>query len=118
MNIDLSDDNDIVMKDGGLPLVTGIEELRQLVTQVLAAFEGDWFLNLDSGMPYFQTILRKATSVSQIEGIYLETIANIPGILDIETFNLEFEAQSRTLDISFRAITTDGVLNFNTNEGQ
>lgn len=117
MNIDLSSDNDIVMIDGGLPLVTGLEELRQLVTQVLASFEGDWFLNLDSGMPYFQTILVKATSVAQIEGIYLETIANIPGILDIETFNLEFEAQSRTLDISFRARTTDGVLNFNTDEG-
>ena len=116
MNISLSSDNDIVIVDGDLPLVEGIEEIRQLVTQRLSAFEGDWFLDLDSGLPYFQVILQKATSISQIEGIYLEEIASIPGILDIESFNIEFEPGNRRADISFRARTTDGVLNFNTNE--
>jgi hypothetical protein len=116
MNIGLSSDNDIQIVDGNLPLVTGIEEIRQLTLQTLTAFEGDWFLDLDSGMPYFQTILQKATSISQIEGIYLDVISTIPGILDIESFNLSFTASTRQASISFRARTTDGVLDFNTDE--
>ncbi len=116
MNISLSNDNDIQIIDGGLPLVTGIEEIRQLCGQILRSFQGDWFLNLDKGMPYFQTILLKATSVSGIEAIYLDVIGRIPGIIDIRTFTLSYDPANRILNIAFTAQTTDGVLDFNLEE--
>jgi hypothetical protein len=116
MNISLSGDNDIQIIDAGLPLVTGIEEIRQLVGQTLRSFEGDWFLDLDLGLPYFQTILQKATSVSGIEAIYLSAIGAIPGIVDILTFNLSFDPANRIMNIAFSAQTTDGVLDFNLEE--
>ena len=117
MNILLSSDNDIQIIDGGLPLVTGLDEIRQIVSNRLQAFEGDWFLNLDLGVPYFQEILKKVTSVSQIETIFLQEIGSMPGILDIEEFNLDFIAETRELNVTFRAVTTDGVLDFNLLEG-
>lgn len=116
MNISLSSDNDIQIIDAGLPLVTGIEEIRQIVGQVLRSFKGDWFLNFEKGMPYFQTLLAKATSVAGIEAIYLDVIGKIPGILDIRTFTLSFDVPNRIMNIAFTAQTSDGVLDFNLEE--
>lgn len=113
MNIFLNSDNDIQIVDGGLPLVTGLDEIRQMASCRLQAFEGDWFLNLDLGMPYFQEILKKVTTASQIEAIFLQEIGSIPGILDIDEFNLEFIDATRTLNVTFRATTTAGILDFN-----
>ena len=113
MNVGLNEFNDIYVVDGDLPLVTQLEEIRQMVGQVLRSFQGDWFLDLDLGMPYYQTIFEKATSVSDIEGIFLRKIAEIPGILDITKFDLDYDTRNRGLNIIFTAKTTDGILNFN-----
>jgi hypothetical protein len=113
MNIGVNSDNDIYFVDGELPLVTGIEELRQLVGQVLRSFLGDWFLDYEIGLPYFQTIFQKATSISDIEGIFLDRISGIPGILDISKFDIEYDPETRLLNIVFTSRTTDGILNFN-----
>lgn len=113
MNILLNTEGDIEVVDGALPLVVGIDEIAQLCKQHLLASEGDWFLNLDLGLPFFQFIFKKTTTLSGIEGIYLTAIARVPGIININTFSLAFEPTTRTLDVTFQAQTTSGVLNFN-----
>jgi hypothetical protein len=112
MNISLDSNNDIAMVNGGLPLVTGIEEIRQSLTHRLSFFQADWFLDLDLGIPYFQTIFQKATEVSQVEGIYLDVIANTPGVLDITSFNLSINSATRVLSMDFTVNTSDGVLDY------
>jgi len=109
---------DIGIVDGGLPMVTGIDEVRQAITSALLSFEGDWFLDLDLGMPYFQTILQKSTTLSEIETIFLDTISQVPGVLDIETFTLDLDPATRVLDIATRVRTSDGVLDYNLNESR
>ncbi len=116
MNIFLDSNNDIAMVDGGLLLVTGIEEIRQLLGQTLRSFQADWFLNLDLGLPYLQTMFQKITSLAAIEGVFLEAIAAVPGVLDIETFNLSFDKTTRKADVTFRVTTSDGVLDFTLSE--
>ena len=113
MNIGLNEYSDIYVESGDLPLLTGIDELTQLTAQVLRSFQGDWFLDLDLGMPYYQTIFEKATSISDVEGIFLDTISKISGILDITKFDADFDPATRSLNIIFTATTTDGLLNFN-----
>ena len=117
MNIHLQS-MDIAVIDGALPMVIGIEEVQQSLTNALSSFEGEWFLDLDLGMPYFQTILDKATSLSTIESYFLEAILAVPGVLDIESFDMEFFADTRSLDITTRVRTSDGVLDFNLNKSR
>jgi len=116
MNIGLTDDQDIEIIDANLSIVTKIEELRQLIKQVLLSFQGDWFLDLNLGLPYFQTILAKATSIAAVESIYLDALVAIPGVLDIVSFNLVFNPATRKADITFSAITSDGVIDFSTGD--
>ena len=117
MNIELQD-MDIGFIDGALPMVTGIDEVRQTLTNALSSFQGEWFLDLDLGMPYFQIILQKATSLSTIEAYFLEAISSVPGVLDIETFEMDFDEKTRVLDITTRVRTSDGVLDFNLNQSR
>jgi len=116
-NIAVNEEGDIAVVDGALGIVTGIEEISQLLNQTLSSSQGDWFLDTDLGLPNFQTILQKSTTIAQIESIYLDAINSIPGILNIETFNLSLEPKTRVLSITFRARTTDGVLDYNLNQG-
>ena len=113
MNILLNNEGDIAIVDGGLPLVEGIDELAQVLKQVLLTSEGDWFLNLDLGLPFFQNIFRKTTTISAIEGIYLTVIAGVQGVINVNSFSLEFDPTTRNLNVIFSAQTTEGVLNFN-----
>ena len=117
MNIHLQS-MDIAVIDGALPMVIGIEEVQQSLTNSLSSFEGEWFLDLGLGMPHFQIILDKATSLSTIESYFLDAIVAVPGVLDIETFDMEFFADTRSLDITTRVRTSDGVLDFNLNKEQ
>lgn len=113
MNLQLTTDNDLAIVDGGLKYVNGLDEIAQKTRNVLQCSQGDWFLDLDQGLPFFQEIFRKAQSLSYIENIYLEAINSVPGIIDINEFKVEFEPSTRVVNITFKAATSDGVLNFN-----
>lgn len=113
MNLLLTADNDLKIVDGSLQLVTGVDEIAQNIKDVLLDVQGDWFLNLDQGLPLFQEILRKAASVTAIENTYLDAISSVAGVLDIEEFRIDFDPATRTASITFRAQTSDGVLNYN-----
>ena len=115
-NISVNEDGDIAVVDGALGIVSGLEEMTQLLDQTQSTTQGDWFLDTDLGLPYFQTIMRKSTSIAEIESIYLDTINAVPGVLEIETFNLSLDPATRVLSISFRVRTTDGVLDYNLNQ--
>ena len=46
--------------------VENIDGLVQRIKIRLLVFLGEWFLNIDRGIPYFQEILEKGTSYDQI----------------------------------------------------
>jgi len=117
MNISLQN-MDIAVIDGALPLVEGIDEVEQSITNALSSYEGEWFLDLDQGMPYFQVILQKSTSLSTIEAYFLKAISLVPGVLDIETFEMDFDPSTRVLDITTRIRTSDGVLDYNLSQSR
>jgi hypothetical protein len=113
MNLLLTNDNDLKIIDGSLATVDGIDEVAQKLKQVLLAVQGDWFLDLDLGLPLFSLILQKATSISAIENTYIDAIAAVPGVLDITKFRLDYVEETRTANITFEVTTSDGVLNYN-----
>lgn len=114
MNLLLNSDNDIQVIDGNIPLAKGIDQVEQAVGLHLKAFAGDWFLNFDLGIPYFQTIFKKGVTLSQVEALYIDTILSVPAVLDLQTFNISFDAATRKLSIDFSALTTNGLLNYST----
>lgn len=99
---------DIVFTDNALTFVIGADEVAQRVTQRLRTFLGEWFLDLDIGVPYYQEILVKNPSSTIIEGRLKAEIIGTPGVIEIEEFELEVDNELRQATVVTRIISVDG----------
>lgn len=102
------DKGDLAFTDNELTLVIGADEVTQRVTQRLRTFRGEWFLDLDIGVPYYQEILIKNPSDTIVEGRLKAEITETPGVLEIELFELEIDAAERVATVETRILSVDG----------
>jgi hypothetical protein len=98
--------------DGDLSLVDGIDAIRQHLKIRLQFFRGEWFLDTRLGVPYFEEILRKSPDLNVVQSLFRDVIRTTPGVVEITEFALDYEGTTRTLSLDFRALTTDGPLQF------
>lgn len=112
-NLKLDNNNDIVIENGQLQLVSGGDAVAQAVSTRLKVFVGEWFFDLEAGMPYFQEILVKNPSFPRIKSQVRDILISVDGIDALENIvfiNLEFSGSSRELTIDWRANTVFGVI--------
>jgi hypothetical protein len=74
----------------------------QKTRQALLLFQGEWFLDDDAGMPYYQEILGSKSGLDRVQTLFIRGIKSVPEIKDILSFSLDFE--DRKLSISFQAV--------------
>lgn len=99
---------DLKISQGDLLLNDGVDAIAQHLKIRLRFFRGEWFLNLDEGVPYFQEVLRKNPSSRALGAFFRNIIVNTPGIASVGTVTLDYDAGERTLDVQFTATTVDG----------
>ena len=100
--------HDLSLENQGLSLTQNLEEVRQSLSIKLRLFLGEWFLDTKSGIPYFESIFIDTPKIKQIENIFKEAILTNPSILELESFSLEVNIQTRQLIIQFKAKTVQG----------
>jgi hypothetical protein len=103
------DTGDLVIADGDLVLVSGIDAVAQLIQSYLLLFRGEWFLDESAGIPYFEDILVKNPNLSAIREIFRQTLLEVPGVLSVESLSLELSAE-RTLSVDWKVDTDLGEL--------
>lgn len=74
----------------------------------LRTFLGEWFINTDYGLPYFERILKKGVSKTTVDNIFREHILSEPGVIQIESFTSNFDAGSRMYSCNFTVLTKEG----------
>ena len=74
----------------------------------LRFFLGEWFLDIREGVPYFEKIFRKLSSLITPKSIFRRVITETPGIAVLNRLNLRFDAPERCLSVDFEARTTGG----------
>lgn len=92
-----------------------LDEARQRLQVSLNFFKGEWGLNLDAGMPWFQSILVKSPSLTIIRAILTAAIVKVDGVASVESMSLDFDKRARRLSVEFTARTEDGAT-FSTTE--
>lgn len=108
----LDSNNDIIVQGGQFRLVEDGSEVVQHVRTRLQFYLEEWFLDLDSGTPYFQEIFTKPVNLDSIESIFKSRILNTPEVQKLTEFAMEYEGNSvRKLSVSFSAETVFGVIN-------
>lgn len=107
----LDSNNDLIINEGRLKIVEEGAEVVQHVRSRLQFYLEEWFLDLNSGTPYFQQIFTKPVNLANIESIFKTRILNTPGVNILTSFALNYEGASiRKLTVSFSAETIYGTI--------
>lgn len=101
---------DLVHDGHRLQLVSGIESIAQDLRTRLAFFQGEWFLDEEFGIPYFQSILGRKTALSAVREIFRVQILNTPGVLALAALELSEGSTQREFTLTFKATTDLGEL--------
>lgn len=103
------DTHDMVFVNGATPVT---QDSRDVVAQTLKikllTFLGEWFLDEDIGVPYFQRIFGKQFSKSTVDAIFQNQILSTEGVLQILEYESDIISASRTFSFSFRVLTESG----------
>ena len=73
---------DLELDTGDLQLTTGADAVRQHLQQRLRTFRGEWFLDLSTGVPYYQDILKKNPNPLVVDGVLKDAVLSTPGVIE------------------------------------
>lgn len=109
LDILLDDDGDIIVDPvRGITFVSGLAGVAQLVRIAIRLFRGEWFLDLDAGVPYFQTILGKKYDAATLRAELVKAVVDVPGVAEILNITLEFDGATREASVSLALRTEFG----------
>lgn len=102
---------DIVISPFDIVLNTkGAEAVAQRIDITLKTFKGEYFLNIDFGAPWFQTVLRKGVSKNLIDTQLKNIILGVEGVLQIFEYESTINSSLRDMTITFKARVDDGII--------
>ena len=106
----LLDDNGVVLRGGDWAFALDREGIQQRISQVLKTIAGEWFLDLDYGLPYFERVLVKNPNLPAVQDIFRRALLSVKGVSSVERLSLSLDTTSRTLTVSWVVITDLGLL--------
>jgi len=109
LKLDNNGDLDIVNYDAVI-----IDDLDQIVQNCairLRFFLGEWFLNIQAGIPYYQDFFIKAPNQIRVESVLKQEILDTVGITELTSFDSDFSSSLRKFSVSFSAESEEGSFN-------
>lgn len=100
--------NDLVFSDFDFSLVDEVSQIMQNLAIRLRFILGEWFLDITQGVPYFEFFFIKAPNLIQIESILKQEIVETRGILEIVSFESNYESKRRIFTVRFSARSISG----------
>ncbi len=95
--------------DKNLRLTSTLTEfVSQKIENLLSYFYGEWFLNFEGGIPYFEKIFTKNPDINLVNTILLRQIKTIDEIIEIIKFETIFDVALRTFSVDFEVKASDG----------
>jgi hypothetical protein len=88
--------------------IDGREYAAQKIRQRLAFILGEWFIDQELGIPWFEGILVKDPNLEWIRGVLRREILSIPGIIDCPIMTVTEPDRDRVATCTFRAFWKDG----------
>lgn len=114
MNLYLNRDHDLeLVKEGGVTRfkrTKGIDLTKQLCKCKLLTFLGEWKVDKNIGIPWFELILNKNVYINDLEVVISNTLLSVNGVLEIISISLSQNSRKRVLDINFTVSTKYGLI--------
>jgi hypothetical protein len=106
----LDSDGDIELSNGDLRTVEGNDSIQQAIGLALSLFKGEWFLDGDLGVPFYEDVLVKSPNLNAIREIFRQKLTSVSGVNEIAQLDLSFDRSSRTLSLTWKVTTDTGEL--------
>jgi len=103
-------DEDITIKDNDLQLTTNDSSVVQELKLRLDTRLGEWFLNVNVGMPYFEDYFTKGANETYIKSLFNDEILKAENVKSIKYLDLEHNKETRNLLVNFGVITDFGLI--------
>lgn len=103
-----SQPGDLDLSTGDLLLTDGAEEVAQNIRIRLRFFQGEWFLDIRVGIPYFKHILVKSPNLDVVRFLFRKAIEDIPKVKTVERLDLTLDGNTRTLSAEIEVKTDLG----------
>lgn len=100
----LGPDNDLVIP---LQHTYGVQAVAQSCRIAIQIFAGEWFLDLDVGIPYWQKILaqKPATAIAAARIAFRSELLAVDGVLSVTKLEVSFDRATRALIVSWQVMT-------------
>ncbi len=107
----LDDDGDLVVTTD-LQWSKGIPAVAQGVKIRLQTFRGEWFLDLNHGVPYWQDLLGQKFSRLRARAAFVPAIVAAPGVLELHSFEVTYDGHTRAMAVNteIRSVFGDTVV--------
>lgn len=100
--------NDLVIVDNEPVLVSGVDRVARHVKTVLETGQGEWFLDLEHGTPWFARILGHKFSAGQTNITVRDAILSIDGVASIRSVASVKGSTPRSAIVTVVVLTTQG----------
>jgi hypothetical protein len=108
LDILLDADGDIVIDNQGLHFATGLSGVAQLIRTRVLMFAGEWFLNLDVGIPWYDTVFADDYDERTAYDALRAEILGTPGVVSIVSLTLTRDPFLRTVAIAYECTVSFG----------
>lgn len=108
----LVEDNDLVFESRNLATVSGSALVAQRLKVILQLFKGEWFLDADAGIPWYQEILEKGVDPTVVDSILRDAIVSVTDVNRLLVYSSEIDAAARTISVAFTVDTVYGPVVF------
>ncbi len=98
------------MSTGNLTFVSSTAAIAQAIGTALQMFQGEWFLDLDAGVPYFQNVLIKNPNAGVLALVFQNALLGVLGVTAVTSLTLDYDPAARTLAVTWAVMTDDGLL--------
>lgn len=79
-----------------------VDSTAQRLQTRLRILLGEWFLDRSEGLPYFEQIIGRTSSIAHVRQILAQRIRDTEGVRTLDEMTLNLDAQTRVLTVTFR----------------
>ena len=118
LDLKLDENGDLYIGPNGPELISGLDGVTQLCRIAMLMIKGEWFLNLDVGVPYYD---REDGSVTEDEALLAQTfdegkaarafrkvLEAVPGVKGVNLMQFDFDRTTRVLYVTWSVSTVFG----------
>lgn len=100
---------DLDVTNGECTLVTNSAQAgAQKLRNQFKIFLGEWYLDQRIGMPYFAAVLGVNPNIPILEQLFGDVIRNTVGVASLDSINIVFNRDNRSLAVTFAATWNTG----------